>query len=191
MRGAQHFGHSVFVRLSGTLQSCAAASWRKVWSSFCAVRGCGGEASAHRIALSHKNWQRRRISLGSPSMTACYRSHGAMRSKSGSGRGWTVPVQGCCTARDSLRRRAAMPQRWWRSNGTDGAAETRNSARCASLRFAALLASVCKALACCADLTCCCPAVPAAWYLLVFVSRSGPTHPPKNGQGTAGSPWPA
>jgi hypothetical protein len=73
MRGAQHFGHRVFVRLSGTLQSCAAVNCRSLWSSFCAVLGCGGDASAHCMALDQRNWQRSRISFGNASI-ACYRS---------------------------------------------------------------------------------------------------------------------
>ena len=99
MRGAQHFGHRVFVKLSGTRQSCAAVNCRSVWSSFCAVLGCGGDASAHCMALVQRNWQRSLISFGRLSMTACYRFcriDAAKRSQSGK-RQWAVPVQGCCT----------------------------------------------------------------------------------------------
>jgi hypothetical protein len=138
MRGAQHFGQSVFVRLSGTRQSCAAVNCRSVWSSFCAVLGCGGDASAHRIALSHKNWQRRRISLGRASITACYRSECIVASP-----------HKCCNG----------------ASGSFGAERELATS---------------KTLACQFDNKPF-PAVPAA--LLVSVSRSGRTHPPKNGQG--------
>jgi len=73
MRGAQHFGHRVFVKLSGTRQSCAAVNWRSVWSSFCAVLGCGGDASAHRMALDQRNWQRSLISFGNASIAVIAR----------------------------------------------------------------------------------------------------------------------
>ena len=41
----------------------------------------GGDASAHCMALDQRNWQRSLISFGIASITACYRSHAAMRSK--------------------------------------------------------------------------------------------------------------